>query len=123
MVVGPASSGTRLLTRILRRAVPAWHDRSHGRVRHDRRVVVIVRDPDATDRSRAASWGDRLPTREQSVAWIAEKYPTAPVVRYEELVAAPDRAIARLAEWLGIDPWPAGEAIVDGNRKWQGANA
>lgn len=115
LVTGPQSSGTRLMTRILSAGgVHAIIDGWHGTVvRRVNRVVVMVRHPETTRRSRDAAFveQDRIP-RESSLAGCLTFYPDALWVSYEQLCAAPDATISVLAEWLGVPTWLMPEEIV-----------
>lgn len=130
VVIGPVSAGNRLLTRILREIPdPTFHtklDASHGQrrpmVRGDEFTpIVIRRDPKVVDASRERRATEerrrRLVPREVSEAGIAEMYPDAFVVQYEDLVSDRDAVIAALAEHLGIEPWESTVDVFDGNAR------
>lgn len=115
LVTGPMSSGTRLMCRIINAGgTHAVLDVWHGTVVSTAKmVVVMVRLPGATRRSRDAAFAEanRIP-REASLAGCLTFYPDALWLSYEQLCAAPDQTIGILAEWLGKSPWAMPEEVV-----------
>jgi len=123
VVVGPACSGTRILARVIDASpdLHAFHDQSHGARNFDGHlgVVVITRDPVATDKSRVARFGDRVRGREVSMQEINSKYNSALWVTYEGLVADLQGVIDTIAIRFSVTPWGwHGEQIDDENTKW-----
>jgi len=87
------------------------------------KCVLLVRDPrgviaSANNGSYREMVGDRYPLmmlirlwRKSAAYWLRFRSdPRVQTIRYEDLVAAPDRILADLARWLGVDPFPAGLA-------------
>lgn len=123
--VGPASSGTRLLARILNASpdIEGCHDATHGVNPVDtEHVVVITRDPQPTDASFKARFGEAvkggIPSRQGSEVLFSCRYPNAFQVSYEDLVADSSVVIDSIAEHFNIKSWPCPEVIYDGNAKW-----
>lgn len=109
-VTGPMSSGTRLVCELLEAGgFRVVHDSMHGIVsRPNAKIVVAVtREPAATERSMKLAFGidERIPMSD-SIKGIAEFYPHAHWISYDQLCFAPDATVAVLAEWLGVDAWP-----------------
>lgn len=123
IVTGPACSGTRILARVVD-ACPdlhVFHDQSHGGRDFEghRGVVVITRDPVATDKSREARFGNRVKGRELSMKQVTAKYRDDLWVTYEDLVADVQAVISTIAEHFEVDVWTwRGEQITDENAKW-----
>lgn len=118
VVVGEPSSGTRLLTRIVDAcpSIRGRHDPRHGRrTWNTGRVLIVTRDPKARKKSVDARWPNGLKGDWATPDELREAYPDAPVVTYEDIVADTPGVIARLAEWLGVDPWEFTEEIYDAN--------
>lgn len=147
VVVGAPGSGTRLVARVLYagldmvaslvevddRPVDAItprggqptvvHDGRHGRRRWDGPTVVrVTRDPDALARSQQARWADGFTAGFPTAAQLADDYPAAPTVAYEDLVADTGRTVAVLADRLGWEPWiyphPEADKIAAGAPRW-----
>lgn len=132
-VVGAPSSGTRLVTRLLGAAgLAVTHDRSHGLEPADGYIVLVTRDEQCRQASITERWPDGLirgrrrargpledipltafPTPRQ----LAEIYPDAYPVSYDQLVTDPDTVISTIADDFGITPWAFGENIYDGNAR------
>lgn len=87
------------------------------------RCLLLVRDPRSVVASqnygRYMEWvGDRLPLLlivrrwRQSVAnWnLCAAHPLGLALRYEDLVSTPEETLTRLADWLGVSPFPQGHA-------------
>lgn len=123
VVTGPACSGTRLLARVVDASpdLHAFHDQSHGaRVfEGNRGVVVITRNPVATDKSREARFGKMVRKREVSEKEIHGKYGDALWVTYERMTDDVNLVIEDLAKHFGVLPWQwEGEEITNENAKW-----
>lgn len=87
--------------------------------------VVVVRHPVAVAQAVAKWTGEDVATGvaywEAAMAQVLGDLPylhAALVLRYEDLVAAPGRAVERLAAFTGLPPAPPGEAVRDGNRDY-----
>lgn len=122
VVAGPQSSGTRLLSHILRCGhIQFWHDKTHGTglLLNPVKVIAIIREEAPTLLSRNASFAveDRI-ERTVSINGILHKYPDAHWISYEALCAQPDSHIAVLADLLEVSPWTVEFDIVDQNGKW-----
>ena len=130
MVVGPMSSGVRLMRDILAvGGVVAWIDLSHGTQDLDwyypdgtlGRIVVMQRNWKAVQRSSDAAWdgyAERVTTA-KSRTGIAQRYKEVGLhVKYEDLCDKTDLTINKIAHWLGITPWTATFAITNKNEKW-----
>lgn len=108
-VTGPMSSGTRVVCEVLEAGgFKVVHDSMHGIVnRPNAKVVVAVtREPAATKRSmKIAFRPEERISPHDSIKGIAEFYPHAHWISYDQLCFAPDATIGVLAEWLGVDPW------------------
>lgn len=112
---------------------PRWAEKTTGNVRHmdtimahwpDARILHIVRDPKDVFASfrRSDKYGGPA---EHGALWCdffadVERFKTDPVIapallelRYEELVHAPARAMARVLEFVG-EPWDPAVAGFDG---------
>ncbi|MCA8944179.1 MAG: sulfotransferase [Planctomycetes bacterium] len=106
-------------------------------VGHGSRVVIIVRDPrdvitSLSFRQRDNQTGNQRPILFSARAWrksvafalSCEGHPNFATLRYEDLVADPAGELAKLTEWLAIDPYPAavlGGEIRDQNGElWRG---
>ena len=89
------------------------------------RFIVVLRHPQAMAAA-LAKWSDR--PFDELVRYGARAYATAlddarhlhcvATVRYEDLVRAPDRELARLFTFLELEPISAGEPLRDGNRDY-----
>ncbi len=124
-VVGPQSSGTRLVARIIRcGGFEVWHDKSHGRVPLlANKVVVVTRDPTITLLSRDRNIDDaaaRIP-RDESIAG-ARRYTAALWITYEDVCADLTGTVRQLADYLDVDPWDVDEVVVEQNSKWLSPN-
>lgn len=131
VVIGPPSSGTRLVTAIIAESGAAVvHDPTHGQtvLPPGSKVVCVERDRAANAASIVAR--DDTPyftaitttdEAEQAImdatSRINEAHPDAPVVRYEDLVADRDATVAALATALDVPPWPTGFVVTDENAK------
>lgn len=132
VVIGPMSSGCRLLRRIINASPNAtcWLDTSHGTdhmienglyIPDAAKVVVILRDPKATNASRESHWAgtDLNIPYEDSLVGIRSRYPNAHIVCYEELCSDPKREIEKIADYLNIPVWEYdSEKIENMNGKW-----
>jgi hypothetical protein len=101
-------------------------DTSHGTADIDvvnTLVLVVTRDPTAMRASYELRWeGHEVAVPiDDSLRGIVERYPDAERVSYEGLCAHPDAVIARVAELLGVPPWPCPLDLVNQNAKWQTA--
>jgi hypothetical protein len=115
-VTGPMSSGTRLVCQILEAGgFSVVHDSLHGIVNRPtaKVVIAVTREPSATHRSveRAFKPDERISTQD-SIKGIAEFYPNALWISYDQLCVAPDATILVLAEWLAVDPWSMPVEII-----------
>lgn len=126
VVVGPPSSGTRLVTRLLRSSGrTVRHDMTHGRTPVNARAVVTTsRGRKAHAASLVARGFPRSETTEGALALIDETterittaYPDAPCVSYEALIEDRDAELGRIAKALGWAPWTAAEVVTDENEK------
>jgi hypothetical protein len=98
-------------------------DTSHGTADIDvvnTLVLVATRDPSAMRASFEAHWKGHevaIPIAD-SFRGIAKRYPDAARVSYEDLCAQPGVVIARVAELLGVAPWPCPLKLRNQNAKW-----
>lgn len=84
--------------------------------------VVVVRHPVAVARA-VAKWtgedvGAGVAHWEAAMAGVLADLPflhAALVLRYEDVVAAPEAALGRIAAFTGLPPLPVAEAVRDGN--------
>lgn len=125
MVTGPMSSGTRLMHEIvLAGGFDVVHDGWHGTVpRPAKRVIVMVRHPHDTRKSRDNAFPDaeRIP-REASLAGCVTFYPDALWLSYEQLCMAPEPTIALVASWLNVAPWPMPKPIIHSANSFYGGS-
>lgn len=92
--------------------------------------VVVIRHPEAVAAA-TRKWVDRDPgamiehwlEAHERVAGDLPRLHSVLVLRYEDLVADPGRALAMLAAFLDLDPVPAPGGIRDGNADYEGAMA
>lgn len=130
MVVGPMSSGVRLMRNVLQaNGIQAWIDLSHGTKDLDwhypdgtlGKVVVMHRNWKAIQASSDAWWTDypqRIPWK-ASKREIPRRYKDIGLhVRYEDLCDKTETVIQHLATWLNIQPWTVDFEITNQNYKW-----
>jgi len=123
VVVGPPSSGTRLVWRILNASpdLYPYHDNKHGKNlwdRDKRTVVLVYRDKI----SRLSSCQRRgLDTKDYPI-WEAllSNYPRAPIVKYSDVVTDVNYVIEQLSVHFNIEAWDFNEEIYDGDEKYVG---
>lgn len=143
VVTGPESSGTRFVSRWLEahdeivarhwsmpsgegwaRHWPSDHDFGHET---PHAVVFVSRSFEATVASqhhrelvscRKEAEANIALAHLRAVGWaVAHGYPLY-LLSYDEVIARPE-AFDALFNWLGHDPVPCPEPIVDGNAKWR----
>lgn len=127
LVTGPISSGTRLACRLLDASpdAEAVHDDAHGFIDEwlepYEALVIITRDDLASNASRQRKNRQTMSTSAQLriIDRLRGRVPTIDIT-YEELCADPPAMIARLAEFLNVEPWTFDEEIVSQNEKWYG---
>lgn len=135
-VIGPHSSGTRLMSRICRvglaghgweiyhRSLPgSWPTRGV-------RYVWIERDPHCTMASQIANGHAKNP--DQAHAQLAEARAifydkltqgmNVITVHYSDLIANPDAVIKRVADWMEVEPWAMVEEVFDGDEPYRDVN-
>jgi hypothetical protein len=121
VVVGPPSSGTRLVWRILNASpdLYPYHDNRHGNNLWDvnkRTVVLVYRDKTFQFRScqrRGIDTTD-FPIWES----LLSNYPHAPIVQYSDVVSDVDGVIAELAQYFNIPTWSYDYEIYDADEKY-----
>jgi hypothetical protein len=119
------SAGNRILRDVIEfSGVLTWVDTSHGTVETDTvetLVLVATRDSESMRASFDFRWGDheRAIPIDESLQGIAQRYPDAERVAYEDLCADPDAVIARVAKLLQVRPWPCPLELADQNAKWR----
>ncbi len=137
-VGGPHSSGTRLHYRMVKRLVdglPSF-DVVHQSLPHADKIhpaharVIVLRDPVATAASQDARFQLlHTPAMSVTLGWLQcgqliERSRSATlVVHYEDTIDHPEATMAKLAGFIGVPTVPVGEAIYDGNEKWNQPNA
>jgi hypothetical protein len=133
MCTGPESSGTRMLSRLVRglgvkashRSIPhgmKWWDQPDG-VTH---IISVVRDPFMTEASARgaehykywegvdAEFPHRILKAQRVLAWNAEPFGDKWLpLTYDGLLIRPQWTMDRVAEWLGVEPQPLSEKVVD----------
>ena len=142
VVTGPESSGTRFVSRWLEAhpdlTTRHWSMPSgltwarHWPTDHDygseapESMILVLRSFEATIASQLAR--EMTSCREESEANIVQAHtralawamshgcPVYPVL-YDQIVAAPE-TVEAVFRWLGVDPVPCPEQVVDGNAKW-----
>jgi hypothetical protein len=132
---GPESSGTRLLTEIIRdylglevthRSMPHGEEWWDWTTFEDARFVVIVRRPISTARSAVAA-GHVKNMVEHRREWATAISALSGIsgaywISYEALVANPVMQTNNLARWLGVTPVGVLPHIYDANKKWEHSN-
>lgn len=131
-VVGPMSSGCRLLKRIINASpdLVCWLDTTHGSgelvenkipIPMEAKVIVILRDKQATDKSREKNWNGKPEYigYDESINGIKSKYSDALQIKYEDLCSNPKKEIERIAKYLGVPVWVyPGRVFKSRNLKW-----
>lgn len=123
-IVGPMSAGNRILRDVIEQSgLLTRVDTTHGTADIDvvdTLVLVVTRDPHAMRASYEFRWGGHevaVPI-DDSLQGIAQRYPEAARIPYEELCANPHGVIARVAELLDVAPWPCPLVLANQNAKW-----
>lgn len=120
VVIGPPSSGTRLVNKILNSSpdLYAYHDNRHG-IEHKEwgTPILVKRDEVARHQSYKARWPEGKKDEHLYPTWgqLVARYPNAPVVHYEDVVQDVDSVIEELADHFGVEPWSFNEEIYDAN--------
>lgn len=126
-VVGPMSSGNRLLRDLIQQSgIATVVDTSHGTRDLDPPgpVVLIERDRAITMRSIDERWPAGEPERveyDDSIAGITARryYSTClTAVTYRQIVTDPADVIRRVAHALGVEPWRNDVHIIDTDPRW-----
>lgn len=142
VVTGPESSGTRFVSRWLEAheqiVARHWSMPSgerwlrHWPTEHDfdgdepDALVLVVRSFEATVASqhhrelvtcRKEAEANILQALLRALAWSVAHGTATYLVLYEDIVAAPEHFDA-VFRWLGLDPVPPPESVIDGNAKW-----
>lgn len=144
VVTGPESSGTRLVSRWLEahpdvvarhwsmpsgtqwmRHWPTDHDFDGA---HPDALVFVIRSIEPTVESqlnremvgsRNEAWSNIVSAHLRAFAWgVSHGVPIYPLV-YDTIVQQPER-FNHLFKWLGLEPVPPPEQLVDANARWWG---
>lgn len=144
IVTGPESSGTRFVSRWLEanpevvarhwsmpsgeRWMRHWPTDHDFDAEHADAMVFVVRSFDATAASqharemvtcRAEAEANIVQAHLRAFSWaVSHGVRTFPLI-YDTVVADPVRFDA-VFDWLGVEPVPCPEPIIDGNAKWHG---
>ncbi len=135
-VIGPHSSGTRLMARVARdglerhgweiyhRSLPgSWPTRGS-------RFVWIERDAHCTMASQIRNGHarnideahDNLTEAKQQFHLMLSQGMDVLTVHYDELRTNPDRVIWNLANWMDVGVWDFGEPLFDGDAQYRDMN-
>lgn len=143
VVTGPESSGTRFISRWLEShpdiTTQHWSLPSniewmrHWPTEHDfggsapDYMVFVIRSVHATVESqlnremvscRNEGWSNIVMAHLRGFAWsVAHGVPLYPLI-YDTVVEHPER-INHLFHWLGLEPVPCPEPVLDANRRWE----